>query len=121
MFKERALQLREELNNDDNFATIMHSNGIVSRLKNKEDEDFFNLIYEWMPRLTYPTILQGLEKSFVRLGEPFFKFVESRTNNRQRGGWSQGHSKKLAEMLGQAGRVTDDNLVEVLGKICPEQ
>ena len=74
-----------------------------------------------MPRLTYPTILQRLEKWFVKLGEPFFKFVVSRTENRQRGGWSQGHSKKLAEMLGQGGRVTEDNLMEVLGEICPEQ
>ena len=121
MFKERALQLREELNNDDNFATIMHSNGIVSRLKKEDELDFFNLIYKWMPRLKYPTILQGLEKWFVRLGEPFFEFVESRTRNRQRGGWSQGHSKKLAEMLGQAGRVTEDNLMKVLGEISPEQ
>ena len=120
LFKKRALQLSTKLNNDDNFAKIMNSNSIVSRLKNKEDEDFFNLIYKWMPRLKYPTILQRLEKWFVRLGEPFFEFVESLTKSK-RWGWSQGHSIELAKMLGQDGRVTEDNLMEVLGEICPEQ
>ena len=119
MFKERALQLRTKLNNDDNFAKIMNSNSILSRLKKEDELDFFNLIYEWMPRLKYPTILHGLEKWFVRLGEPFFEFVESRTK-RKRGGWSQGHSIELAGRL-KDGRVTKDNLMEVLGEICPEQ
>jgi hypothetical protein len=130
LFKERALQLREELNNDDKFATIMHSDSILSRLKNKDDEDFFKLICKYMPRLEFPSIYEGLERWFVSpLGETFFELVSWKKDHSDVASpevrwkspevrWKKDHTPLLRGRLEQKGLVTPNNLVWHLREIC---
>ena len=112
LFDLHALKLHKKLKDKTKFFTLMQNNSIASRLK-KDDEDFVNLICEWMPRLNFPSRLQGLEGYFVELGKPFFKFVASKD-----GEWMLKHSVELRRLLKERGRVTPDNLEGILRGIC---
>ena len=119
LFMRRALELHKNLKDRvgtdyiKKFVSIMSNGSIVSRLK-EEDEDFSNLICEWMPRMKFSTHLDGLEPYSVEpLGANFFKFVTS-----PEVWWKRKHSAELRTLLEEPGRVTPDNLEGILRGIC---
>jgi hypothetical protein len=112
LFMRRARELHKNLKDHVKFVTIMSNNSIASRLK-EEDEDFSNLICEWMPLLAHHTVVFGLAHYFVKpLGANFFKFVASPLVR-----WKTKHSDELSGLL-KEGRVTPDNLEGILRGIC---